>query len=233
MDKAKKELISKLSDLTILYAEDDQNARVAVSGYLELLFKELFIAENGEKAYGIYQERHPDIILTDIDMPKLNGIELIKKIREDDTSTPVIIMTAHSKTEYLLNAIDLDVTKYIIKPFDGDKFLEGLAKIFNSKNPNIIQITEELKYDIKEKNILKNDEPLHLSKKESKFFELLVKHCNELVTFSEIENFVWDDYDDIMTSQSLRTLVSSVRKKVPKELIVNVPGFGYKLICNQ
>lgn len=224
-----KNLITYLKTLTILFAEDDETLRKNVIEYLKLIFKDILVAKNGEEAYDIYYEKRPDLILTDIDMPKLSGIDFLKQVREHDKKTPAIIMTAHTKTEYLIDAVELNITRYIVKPFVGDDFLAALEKMFESVDRDV-KLDDEHTYIASKKVIQIPQKELKLTKKEHKLLELLIDNANQLTSYEAIEEHVWSDMDDVMTSETLRTLIKSLRKKLPKGCVENVSGSGYKLI---
>lgn len=219
-------IINYLENLTILYAEDDATVRKNVVAYLELLFKNILVANDGEEAFDIYYEQRPDIILTDIDMPKMSGIEFIKKVREHDNTTPAVILSAHTDTEYLLDAVELHVTKYILKPFVGDNFMKAIENIYEASDKTV-KISDDLSYSYLNKTLIGDNTKSAFSKKESRLFELLLDHPKTLVSYSEIENHVWCDFEDVMTSENLRTLMKGVRKKLPADMIKNVSGTGY------
>ncbi len=221
-------LLKYLSNLTILYAEDEERVRNNVYEYLELLFKEIIIAQNGEEAFDLYFEKRPDIILTDVDMPKMNGIEFIKKVRQNDKRTPAVILSAHTDTDYLLSAVELAVTKYIIKPFEGENFMKALESIFEASDREI-ELIPKVIYSFLNHTLSTDAKITTLTKKEAKLFELLLNHPKKLVGYEQIENEVWCDFDDVMTSENLRTLVKALRKKLPDDLIKNVSGSGYIL----
>lgn len=222
------ELIDYLRTKSILYVEDDSTVMNSVKGYLNIIFKEVHTAIDGLIAYDIFLEKRPDILLTDIDMPNLNGIDLTKKIRENDTTTPIIIMTAHKNPDYLLEAVELNLTKYILKPFDGDELLVAMKKIFNSsKDDSLLLIKDNCFYDKGNKSIEIDEKSEHLTEKESRLLELLLKAKGNLVSYEEIETTIW--YDTYMTQETLRALVKNLRKKLPKESIETVTGHGFKI----
>ena len=97
---------------TVLYVEDDKGIRTNIEEILNHLFKGIYTAKNGIEAYQLYLEHKPDLIITDIKMPRENGIELIKKIRINDSKTRVIIASAHTDLEYMLEAAQLYLIKY-------------------------------------------------------------------------------------------------------------------------
>lgn len=120
-----------LKKLNILYVEDDEKVREQISSTLAKVVKNLYVATDGQEAMDRYNELKQenirvDAIISDINMPKINGIEFLAKIREEDEELPFIFTTAYSEEEYLLDAIKLNATAYILKPVD---FRELMAKI--------------------------------------------------------------------------------------------------------
>lgn len=105
-----------LSNITILYVEDEEMISEEVSFYFKKYVKDFFVANNGEEGLKLFKEVKPDIIITDIQMPKMNGLEMISQI--GPTSIPIIITTAYSDTEYFLKAIELKISKFVIKPIN-------------------------------------------------------------------------------------------------------------------
>ena len=124
-----------LWNLTILYVEDEKLITQEVEFFLSKYIKNIHIAHDGEEGERLYHKIKPDIIITDIQMPKQNGLEMIKKI--NDNNIPVIVTTAFSDVEYFVEALELNINKYIIKPIDLKKLLEDIqecATINNIKN---------------------------------------------------------------------------------------------------
>ena len=115
-----------LSQATLLYVEDDKVIRDILERRLAKHVKELYIAVDGQDGFEKFNQYKPDIILTDITMPRMNGIEMSKKIKEIDTQIPIVIMSAHSDTSYLLEAIKLGINGYLLKPVDKVKLFETL-----------------------------------------------------------------------------------------------------------
>ena len=121
--------LNTLSPLRILYIEDDKNTQEEVSFFLESLISHLYVASNGQEGYDLYILHSPDLIITDIQMPIMNGIDMIKKIRETDSLTPIIITTAYNETSYLLNAINSGVNRYLLKPIDFKILVDTIGEI--------------------------------------------------------------------------------------------------------
>ena len=187
-------------------------------------------AADGNEAYRLYQEKKPDIILTDIDMPEKNGIELTKAIREHDTHTPIIVMTAHTKPEYLIEAVELNITRYLVKPFVGDELLAALEKTYLQQQNQTIPITGSLLYDMENKTLLYHGETTPLTVKESRLLELLLKRKNHLFSPQELETAIWEE--EFVTDSALRALIKNLRKKLPQDCIKNIVGHGYKLVTD-
>jgi signal transduction histidine kinase len=129
-----------LSQTTILYVEDDNEIREQMSNLLSKFITTIYQASNGQEALEIYHEVQPDIILTDIQMPKMDGIELSSRLKEIDSNIQIIVTSAFSDSEYLLKAIEIGIDAYILKPIDPKKVLETI-----SKYGKIIQDRKELK----------------------------------------------------------------------------------------
>ena len=217
-------------NIKVLYVEDDEVARENGIEYLENFFEQIYEASDAIVALQLYEKYQPDIIITDIQMPKLNGLEFVKRIRQKDKKTQIIIITAFCDKDYLLSAIELGLVKYLVKPVREKEFEEALFLCVDSlenNQSNIIQLDSNTTFDIFNKNLVVNDEIVKLRTKELAFLELLLKNKNRYVSYSEIENFVWDD--GVMTKDALKTLVKNLKTKIPKNLIMNLTNSGYKI----
>jgi DNA-binding response OmpR family regulator len=217
-------------NIKILYVEDDEIARENGVEYLENFFETIYEASDAIIALQLYEKYKPDIIITDIQMPKLNGLEFIKRIRQKDKKTQIIIITAFCDREYLLKAIELQLVKYLVKPVREKEFEEALLLCIDSlkeDSSNIVKLDESAYFDLFNKNLVINDEVIKLRAKEILFLELLIKNKNRYVTYEEIENFVW--FDSVMSKDALKTLVKNIKTKIPKDKILNLTNSGYKI----
>lgn len=134
-----------LKKSTLLYVEDEEEIREFLKKRLERKVKKLYVAKDGEEGLKSFCENKPDFVLTDVTMPNLNGIDMAIKIRELDPKIPIIIMSAHSDTNYLLKAIELGVDYYLLKPIDKVKLYKALE---NSIKANFLE--KELKENKKQ-----------------------------------------------------------------------------------
>ena len=226
-----KDVIEKLQRLTLLYAEDEEGIRKNIADSLSYYVKEVIEARDGVEAYEFYLQKKPDIVLSDIHMPNLNGIDFVKKVREENKSIPIVIITAHTDKEYLLEAIELKMEKYIVKPIELESLLNVLEKcvyLLELNQKILLKIDENYIYDYDKKELRYKDEIELLNKKEISFFELLIKNQNRIVSYEELQDKVW--IDDVMTDSALRSLVRNLRKKLPTDIIFNLSGIGYRFV---
>jgi len=221
----------KLKALTILYAEDEIGIRKNIMKTLSYYAKDVYEASNGKEAFDLYEEKKPDIILSDIHMPIMDGIEFIKKVRKKDKNTPVVMITAHTDKKYLLEAVELHMEKYIVKPINTRMLFEVLGKCIDSLNISRIEILlcdKNYSYNFENKKLIYKDEIIPLNKKEVLFIELLVNNQNRVVKYEEIQDKVWQD--NVMTDNALRSVVLHLRKKLPTNIINNLSGIGYNFV---
>jgi len=219
---------NNFSNLTLLYVEDDEIIRQNAVEYLTNYCQEVFQAKDGEEALTLYESKKPDIIITDIEMPKLNGLDMAKKIRKKDKRTPIIIATAFTDNRYLLQAVELQLIKYITKPISSKKLKEALLLVLEHlEMDSILAIDKKSSYDRLNKTLIIDEKFIKLNNKELQLLDLLAKNHHRMVSYEEIENTIW--YDDAMSKDALRALVRTLRIKLQGDFIENISGFGYRL----
>lgn len=117
--------------LTLLYAEDDDIVRMTTMCVLEEFFENIIVAVDGEEALELYNDNEIDIIITDISMPKLDGMELVKRIRKKDQVVKIIVFSAHNEKNFLDSINNNNIDGYLLKPVDIDKFIEEISDIIS------------------------------------------------------------------------------------------------------
>jgi DNA-binding response OmpR family regulator len=163
-------------------------------------------------------------------MPKLNGLDMASYIRAHDKNTQIIIATAHSDTEYLMQAVELQLVKYIIKPITKEKLLDALERsieLIEDKSKFNLPLSKNSFYNAYEKVISEGDKQIKLTKNETLFLDLLAHHHTRVVSYEEIEDAIWAD--EGMSQDAIRSLVRGIRKKIPQDVVQNVSGVGYKI----
>ena len=223
--------LKTLKNLTVLYVEDEKEIMEKYTYFFKEYCHTLYLASDGEEAYRLYQEHKPHLIVMDLQIPKLNGMRLAKKIREESEDVILIALTAHSDREILLEIVELNFSSYLIKPVGRSDLMKSLLKVAQKINSGKnIHLPCNCMWDDKSKTLFCDDKSIILTKRESKLFELLVEKNGAPCGDDEIFFYVWgDEFDKTITNSSIRTLVKNLRKKIPKELIKNQYGVGYKI----
>lgn len=218
----------------ILFVEDEKAIRENYVRYLKRYFTNVYEAQDGEMAYKVYREKKPQILIVDLNIPKLNGLELLTKIRENDQSVRAIMLTAHTEAKYLLEATSLKLTKYLVKPVNRTALKNALDLAISelssfeviSKNVFILKDGFSWNYNLEE--LLNNNESVLLTNKERKLLSLFFNNINRILSYDEIITDVWYDFEEEKID-ALKTIIKNLRKKLPKDTIKNIFGTGYKV----
>lgn len=224
--------MAKLSDLTLLYIEDNKELREQFVRILKSKFKRVIEAKDGLEALKKYKLYYPDMMLVDINIPKVDGLEVIEFVRKNDNHTPIIVLSAFSDQTKLLRAIKLGLSDYLIKPVPQKKLIsifETLAVTFEKrvKEEGTVTLKNGYIWHSNEKRLFYNNEIITLTKRERIFFQFMLKQLNSVVSFSRIINLIWEEEEYETAYSSLSHLLKRLRKKLPEELIENVYGEGY------
>jgi len=219
-----------LKSLRVLFVEDEQKLSQLLKNAIGDNFFKFSLAHDGEEGLDLFKKIRPDIVITDINMPKMSGLEMARAIKEIDSSVPIIILSAFSETQKLLDAIDVGVVKYLIKPFDPDELLEYIISLEKYFGEREIELRDEYIYNKTKKSLYKKSRYVHLSKKEKQFLELLIAYYEDeiyVVSDSIIKEALWEDE---ASDDRLRTFIRRFRAKTSKELIKNVKSEGYQIV---
>lgn len=221
-------VLSYFGQKTILIAEDHPETRTSLENFLKAIFKEVITAEDGADCLEKVEYYKPDILITDIRMPEIDGLESIKKIRQTDHTLPIIIISAYNTVEYLLQASNLDIQGYLLKPLDIEDLNDLLTKIFNYDNI-WIELKDKLKYSYVNSSLVYQNEFISFGHKENEFLNILVRNKGAVVSYEVLEELIWGKDNESMSFDSIRTLVKKLRKKIPIDIIENVSKSGYKI----
>jgi len=236
-----KELLKYTNNLSLLFVEDHSELRSSAGEILKNFFKSVECASDGKEAYALYSAKDRctyDIVLSDLRMPKVDGIELTKRIYEINPKQPIIILSAHDDSKYLLPLINLGVEQFIKKPLDYQELLEALLavskKIQQQKEqmPQLnglkIQLSKTFHYDREERSLYNKEEIIYLTKYEIILLQLLTQKIGKIYSNEEIVE-EYASLDESIDSQNIRKLVSKLRKKLPQNSLESIYGVGYRV----
>jgi DNA-binding response OmpR family regulator len=219
---------------SVLYVEDEKDIRANYVNYLTRHFEKVFEAADGQEGYDKYVKYRPDIMIVDINLPKLNGLDLIRKVRKDNHSTKVIMLTAHSEIKYLLEATEFKLTKYLVKPVTRSELKDALTLAmdelsnFETRSKKTIIMKDGFYWDIQREELFNNNSCTILTNKERSVLSLLFSSLNRVFTYDDIIFHVWYEEDNDKVD-ALKTIIKNLRKKLPKDTIKNVFATGYKI----
>ena len=213
-----------MKSLKVLIVEDEIKLANLIKASIKELFFKVNIAKDGIEGLKKFQSFKPDIIISYITMPNLDGLEMCQKIREE-SNIPIVILSAYSQKEKLLKAIDLGINKYFIKPFDIEEFLEYLKNLSkNIKKIKTYKLKDNFVFDNNSVCLYKDEILINLTKREREFLNILIKNKNSLVKKEDIKTLLWNE--DV-SDERLRTFIKRLRLKTSKDLVENVSSQGY------
>ncbi len=215
----------------ILLLEDDLTLSETVCEFLEDVGYEVVTAYDGEEASETIYEQNFDIFLLDVNVPLLNGFELLKQKRQDGVKTPAIYITSLDSMDSLELGYESGCDDYIRKPFSLKELslrIESILKRnFFHENSSKLKIDENIEYDTESNMLYISHQEIHLSTKESLLLKLFLQHSNEAVSHEMIYDALWT-YEETPSESSLRTYIKNLRKLIGKEKIVSIKKLGYK-----
>jgi len=240
-----KEILKHTKKLSILFVEDHDELRENTTEILKNFFQEIDCASDGKIALEKYKEYHRenskyyDLVLSDIQMPNLNGVELTSKLYELNPSQLLIILSAHDDTKYLMPLINLGIEQFIKKPIDYQELLRALqnsAKKIrkdsvaeSSTASRAVHLSSSVIFDKDNSSLVENGKMVYLTKYEIIFMQLLSDNVGKIYSNEEIAN-QYEQLEESLDIQNIRKLVSKLRKKLPENSLESIYGIGYRII---
>lgn len=213
------------SELKLLIAEDEEKLANLLKYAIEDEFKEVVITKNGMEALAVFKTFKPDIIVTDITMPLMSGLELSRAIKKLKPDMPIVMISAYSEKEKFIEAIDVGVGKYLLKPFGPDELLNQIASLLKRPTADAIELNDDFIFYTARNALYKSSRFVSLSKNELKLISFLVQNRGRAVDASELKGHIWGESSD----EQLRTLIKRLREKTTKNIIKNEKGIGYRV----
>jgi two-component system, OmpR family, response regulator VanR len=233
---AKPETTATERRYSVLYAEDDAGMRRSYARFLEGFFKDVYEAGDGATALELYDTHRPDVVITDISMPRLDGLSLIQQIRRSDRRTKAVVLTAFTDHQKLLLATELHLSKYLEKPVRIHEFQAVLGKVIaelddEADGTDLIRLKEGYSWNRTYKRLLYEQSEIALTPSEVMLLDCLAEARARILTYEEIMGcFQRGSREKELTENSLKAIVKRLRKKLPVGSIENVFGVGYRLI---
>ena len=218
--------------MKILLAEDEVDLNNVVTRYLKKNGYSVDSVLDGEEALDYLEYSEYDLVILDIMMPKVDGFEVIKKLRNKGNHTSILMLTARDNADDKVKGLDLGADDYIVKPFDFNELLARIRAVVRRKYGNSSNklVIGDLILDISEKSVTRAGKQIELTGKEYEVLEYLMQSKNRILSREQIKEHVWDfDYEG--DSNIIDVLIKNIRKKIDiedgKQIIYTKRGLGY------
>jgi len=218
--------------MKILLAEDEVDLNNVVTRYLKKNGYSVDSVLDGEEALDYLEYSEYDLVILDIMMPKVDGFEVIKKLRDKGNHTSVLMLTARDSADDKVKGLDLGADDYIVKPFDFNELLARIRAVVRRKYGNSSNklVIGDLVLDTSEKSVTRAGKQIELTGKEYEVLEYLMQSKNRILSRDQIKEHVWDfDYEG--DSNIIDVLIKNIRKKIDiedgKQIIYTKRGLGY------
>jgi len=221
------EILKQLFHVHILIVEDDELTAHALQQTLSLHCQYVQVAKDGLEGIEIFERDKPDIVISDINLPKMNGLEMISWMHKVSPNLPTIIITSYDSPENISESINQGAYNYLRKPIKIEELqialLMATKDIYDSK----IVLEEDFVYDNQKRNLYNKKGIVKLTKLEQDLLHLLICNANQVVDYFTIENYIWQDKS--MSLKSLRMCVKNIRTKTYPHIVENISKCGYRL----
>lgn len=225
-----------MAEMKILVIEDHEKIAKAIKNGLESQFYAVDIALDGKLGYDLASAENYDVIILDIMLPRMNGLEICQQLRQEGKQTPILMLTAKSQVEDKIKGLNQGADDYLSKPFDFEELLARIKAL--SRRPpvrlKIVLKVKDLSLNTLSYEVWRNKKKIDLSKKEITILEYLMQHQGQVLNKAQIIEKVWD-FDADVLENTVEAHVASLRKKIDRQfpdlppLIKTVRSLGYKI----
>lgn len=231
--------IKKMKQLTeqfnVLFVEDDDNLRLSTLAVLNRLFQKVDTACHGQEGLDKYLSHknttnlYYDLIISDIQMPKMNGIEFSKAILKVNPHQKIIITSAYDDKEYLIELINIGVEGFFQKPIEMENMFNVFTKVCSSMlGESQFDLGSNYSFNNTTKSLYNENQAVDLTLHEQKLLDLFCQHPEQYFSPIDIFNHIYyDQIEKEFSSDSVKSLIKRLRKKIPENLIKNSQGLGY------
>jgi len=224
----------------IIVIEDDRAILRGLKDNLEYESYEVLTATDGEQGYRLIQEHHPDLIILDLMIPKMDGYELCHRVRSEGMATPILILTARGEEVDRVHGLDIGADDYVTKPFSVPELLARIRAILR-RMQSLAVLPDHLGFDdvfvdFKRFQAKKGGQVMKLSRKEFGVLQLLAARIGKVVTRNELLDEVWG-HESYPTTRTVDNHIASLRAKLEDDPskpchLITVHGVGYKLVLD-
>lgn len=213
--------------MNVLIVEDNTQLNTAISEFCKIKSFDTVCVKDGLKAIDTIDNTIFDLYIIDINLPHVNGLDLLKYIRKINISAPVIIITASLEIQNFSEAFENGCSEYIKKPFHLKELDIRIENLLNIDTSTTITINDDLVYNMNNEEFLYQKKPIKLRYKEKRFCAILIKNLNTIVPNDVIYDYVWEG--EVKESYPLRQLLVELRKKLPFGIIQTKIREGYMI----
>lgn len=222
-----------LNHLNIIYIEDEENIRQNITNTLKMVVNKIFPLDEAEKAEDILNNFRIDLIISDITLPGISGIDFIKKLRKNGSNIPVILLSAYTDKNYLIEATKLKLVDYLVKPIDfntlNDALLNACQELVDT-GKYVVDLEKNISYNVMHKKLYskKTNKEIDLTAKEIELLEYFINNNMRVISHEEIKTKIWEDSFNVSDS-ALKNILTKLRKKIGKDCIKNISGVGFRI----
>lgn len=222
--------------MRLLVVEDEPKIANSIKKGLKQEGYAVDVALDGLEAYDFISTEPYDLIVLDLMLPKINGIDLCKKVRKEGVPTPILMLTSRTTTEDKVKGLNTGADDYLTKPFSFDELLARIKALLRRPNKTLTNklVCSDLSVDIDNYVVYRGNKKISLSRKEFSLLEYLIRNKNQVLTKKQIIEHVWNFDADVLPNTVevyIGYLRDKLEKSLPKKprLIKTVRGFGYKI----
>ena len=215
--------------MKILLLEDDLILSEVIIEHLEYYNYQVISVFNGLEAEELIYREKFDLLLLDVNVPFLNGFELLKELRASNNKTPVIFITSMNTPQNVEEGFSLGANDYLKKPFEMIELkarIENIRRHFNIGETSTINIKDNISFDTSKYIIYLEDREEKISKKEGEFLTYFLKNRGEVISSDELMVNVWS-YERCPTPSTIRTYIKNLRRLLGEDIITTIRGVGY------
>lgn len=226
-------LIKCTKTLKLLYIEDNIDVQQQTTKMLKSFFVHITVVDNGKIALDAFKKHNTfDLVITDIEMPLLDGISLIESIRKICKKIPIVVLSAHDNKDYYSTTVNYGIDGYILKPYTLDQIIQTLSFIvekyeFKSNSQNIKKLDFDFSWNSELKQLSRNNQTFKLSKNETKLFELFINANGQQISYDKITYHLFDTPEDNI--KKIRNIITRLKMKLGYDLFETIYSHGYSL----